>query len=74
MTKKVTTKNVKRNLFYKKESERTKNEKLFRAIVCFGVVIYTAVLGYMLINANANLAEAEAALSDTQIQECIMQK
>lgn len=74
MTKKITAKNVKRNWFYKKESERTKNEKLFRAIVCFGVVIYTAVLGYMLINVNANLAEAEAALSDTQVQACIAQR
>ena len=53
-------KKIKKALIYKKESERTKSEKLFRTIVCFIVVIYTAILGYLLVNANVNLAEAEA--------------
>ena len=67
MTKKTTAKKISKNLIYKKESERTKSEKLFRLIVCMGVVIYTAVLGYLLMNANANLAEAEATYSETQM-------
>ena len=65
-------KKVKKNRFYKKESERTKNEKLFRAIVCVIVVIYTAILGYMLINANANLAEAESDFADVTAEETLM--
>jgi hypothetical protein len=65
-------KKVKKNRFYKKESERTKNEKLFRAIVCVIVVIYTAILGYMLINANANLAEAESDFADVTVEETVM--
>ena len=65
-------KKVKKNRFYKKESERTKNEKLFRAIVCVIVVIYTAILGYMLINANANLAEAESDFADFTAEETLM--
>lgn len=65
-------KKVKKNRFYKKESERTKNEKLFRAIVCVIVVIYTAILGYMLINANANLAEAESDFADVTAEETVM--
>jgi len=73
MTKKVTAKKIKRNLIYKKESERTRSEKLVRAIVCLGVVVYTAVLGYLLMNANANLAEAEADFSETQVA-CATQK
>jgi hypothetical protein len=73
MTKKVTAKKIKRNLIYKKESERTKSEKLVRAIVCLGVVVYTAVLGYLLMNAHANLAQAEADFSETQV-ECAAQK
>ncbi len=73
MAKKTTTKKFSKNLVYKKESERTKSEKMFRLIVCMGVVIYTAVLGFLLINANANLAKAEATFSETQIQ-CAAQK
>ena len=65
------SKKIKKNLFYKKESERTKKEKLFRAIVCFIVVVYTAILGYMLINANANLAEAESDFADVNAETCI---
>ena len=65
-------KKAKKNLVYKKESERTKSEKLFRAIVCFIVVIYTAILGYLLVSANANLAEAESDFSSASIDACVM--
>ena len=65
-------KKLKKTLVYKKESERTKSEKLFRAIVCFIVVIYTAILGYLLINANANLAEAEADFASVSAEASVM--
>ena len=70
MTKKAAVKKSRKNLIYKKESERTKSEKLFRAIVCFIVVIYTAILGYMLIN--ANLAEAEADFAGVSTEASVM--
>ena len=62
-------KKLKKTLFYKKESERTKKEKLVRAVVFFGVVIYTAIMGYLLIDANARLAEAEA--ENASLQACV---
>jgi hypothetical protein len=37
-------KTTKRNLFYKKESCRTKKEKVCRDIVCYGVTIFAAVM------------------------------
>ena len=72
MAKKIMAKKFSKKLLYKKESERTKSEKLFRAIVCFIVVIYTAILGYMLINANANLAEAEADFAGVSTEASVM--
>ena len=67
MSKKITNKKL-MDYIYKKESERTKREKIFRAIVCVIVIVYTAILGYMLINANANLAEAEADYADVELE------
>ena len=60
-------KKVQKNLFYKKESERTKTEKLIRDLVCYGVVIYAAVLGFLLVNANVNLTNAQTQLVNSQI-------
>ena len=54
-------------LFYKKESKRTKKEKLFRACVCLGVVVFTAVMCYLLVNANVSLANAEIDAADASI-------
>ncbi len=51
---------TKEKLFYKKEAKRTKTEKLVRDVACYGVVIYAAILGFLLIDANANLANAES--------------
>jgi hypothetical protein len=56
---KMTKERVKR-LVYKKESERTKTEKLVRDLCMYGVVIYAAVLGFLVVNANVNLANAQA--------------
>ena len=61
------TKEMKQRLFYKKESDRTPTEKLVRDVVCYGVVIYAAVLGFLLVNANVNLANAQAELISNQI-------
>ena len=58
---------TKEKLFYKKESKRTKAEKLCRDIACYGVVIYTAILWFLLIDANASLAEAEADAAGTGV-------
>ena len=60
-------KETKEKLFYKKESDRTKKEKLIRDIICYGVVIYAAILGFLLVDANANLANAQAQLINSQI-------
>ena len=61
------TKDLKKRLVYKKESERTRTEKLIRDLVCYGVVIYAAVLGFLVVNANVNLANAQAELISNSI-------
>ena len=50
----------KQRLIHKKESDRTKVEKIVRDVVFYGVVIYVAVLGYLLVNANIDLANAQS--------------
>ena len=60
-------KDLKKKLVYKKESERTRTEKLIRDLVCYGVVIYAAVLGFLVVNANVNLANAQAELISNSI-------
>jgi hypothetical protein len=61
-------KTTKRNLFYKKESCRTKKEKVCRDIVCYGITIFAAVMGFLLVNANANLANAESDFASTNVE------
>ena len=61
------SKDLKKRLVYKKESERTRTEKLIRDLVCYGVVIYAAVLGFLVVNANVNLANAQAELISNSI-------
>ena len=60
-------KEVKKRVLYKKESERSKTEKLVRDLVCYGVVIYAAVMGFLVVNANVNLANAQAAYISNSI-------
>ena len=60
-------KELKKKLVYKKESERTRTEKLIRDLVCYAVVIYAAVLGFLVVNANVNLANAQAELISNSI-------
>ncbi|MDR0860831.1 MAG: hypothetical protein LBO09_07885 [Candidatus Peribacteria bacterium] len=46
----------------KKEHERTKGEKIARNLAFFGVVIFTAIMAYALVDAEASLVEAETNL------------
>ena len=62
------SKDLRKRLVYKKESERTRTEKLVRDLVCYAVVIYAAVLGFLVVNANVNLANAQAELISNSIQ------
>jgi len=58
---------TKEKLFYKKESKRTRKEKLCRDVACYGVTIFAAIMGFLLIDANASLAEAEADAAGTGV-------
>ena len=58
---------TKERLLHKKEADRTKTEKLIRDIACYSVVIYAAILGFLLVDANANLANAQAELVSNSI-------
>jgi hypothetical protein len=51
---------MKQKIFHKKESERTRKEKLCRDIACYGVTLFAALMGFLLVDANAALTEAEA--------------
>ena len=46
---------TKQKLFYKKESERTRRQKVCRDIACYGVTIFAAIMGFLLVDANASL-------------------
>lgn len=61
-------KEVAKNLVYKKESERTKTEKVIRDVVFYGLVIYAAVLGYLLVDANITLANAQVEQANNCVQ------
>lgn len=58
---------TKQKLFYKKESERTRRQKVCRDIACYGVTIFAALMGFLLVDANASLLEAEADAADNSI-------
>jgi len=58
---------TKQKLFYKKESERTRKQKVCRDIACYGVTIFAALMGFLLVDANASLLEAEAEAADNSI-------
>lgn len=61
-------KTTKRNLFYKKESCRTKKEKVCRDIVCYGVTIFAAIMGFLLVDVNASLADAESDFASNSVE------
>ena len=60
-------KEAKKRVLFKKEDERSKTEKLIRDLVCYGIVIYAAVMGFLVVNANVNLANAQAAYISNSI-------
>ena len=57
----------KQNLFHKKESERSRRERICRDIACYGVTIFAAVMGFLFVNANVSLANAEIDAADASI-------
>ena len=61
-------KEVAKKLVYKKESERSKTEKIIRDVVFYGLVIYAAVLGYLLVDANITLANAQVDYASNCVQ------
>ena len=58
---------TKEKIFYKKEAKRTRKEKLCRDIACYGVTIFAALMGFLLVDANISLANAESAAANTTI-------
>ena len=57
----------KNKLFYTKESERSRRDKICRDIACYGVTIFAALMGFLLVDANASLAEAEADAASNSV-------
>ena len=60
-------KETKEFLFYKKECNRSKRERVCRDIACYGVTIFAAVMGFLLMDANINLANAESNFASDNI-------
>jgi len=58
---------TKERLLHKKECNRSRKEKLCRDIACYGVTIFAAIMGFLLVDANASLVEAEADAADAGI-------
>ena len=54
-------------LIYKKESERTPSEKLFRDIICYLLVIYVATLAFFYVNSQIKLANAQTDLANASL-------
>jgi hypothetical protein len=60
-------KETKQKLIYKKESERTPSEKLFRDIICYVLVIYVSTLAFFWVNSQIKLADAQAELVNASL-------
>ena len=52
-------KETKQKIIYKKESERTPSEKLFRDIIFYLLVIYVATLAFFWVNSQIKYANAQ---------------
>ncbi len=59
---------TRQKLFFKRESERSRREKVCRDIACYWVTIVAALMGFLLMDANINLANAESDLANNQVQ------
>lgn len=60
-------KETKQKLIYKKESERTPSEKLFRDIICYLLVIYVSTLAFFFVNSQIKLADAQTDLINANL-------
>lgn len=58
---------VKKLGLHKDETERTKTQKIVRDVAFFGVVIYAAVMTFMVFSAEADRAEAETNLVSANV-------
>lgn len=58
---------VKKLGLHKDETERTKTQKIVRDVAFFGVVVYAAVMTFMVFSAEADRAEAETNLVSTNV-------
>ena len=59
---------TKQRLFHKRESERSRKEKLCRDVAFYGVTIVAALMGFLLVDANINLANAESEMASNSVQ------
>ena len=59
---------TKQRLVYKKESERTAFEKMCRDVACYGVTIFAALMGFLLVDANVSLANAESDSANYNVE------
>lgn len=60
-------KETKQRLIYKKESERTPSEKLFRDIIFYLLVIYVATLAFFWVNSQIKLSNAQTDLINSSL-------
>lgn len=58
---------VKKLGLHKDETERTKTQKIVRDVAFFGVVVYAAVMTFMVFSAEADRAEAETNLVSANV-------
>ncbi len=59
---------TKERLFHKKESLRSRKEKLCRDVAFYGVTIVAALMGFLLVDANIDLANAESDFASNSVQ------
>jgi hypothetical protein len=61
-------KKIVKKIVHKPEAERSKTERLLRDIAFFGVIVYAAVMTFLVINAESTQVEAESQLLSAQIE------
>ena len=61
-------KKIVKKIVHKPEAERSKTERLIRDIAFFGVIVYAAVMTFLVINTESTQVEAESQLLWAQIE------
>ena len=61
-------KKIVKKIVHKPEAERSKTERLIRDIAFFGVIVYAAVMTFLVINAESTKVEADSVLLSAQIE------